>query len=138
MSDSENHIEKMHQQLQRMAEREQMLINALDEALGRADRKLLDDVRSVTANHEARRAIIMSELQTLAQRIGALPISETSIDTIAYEPPEPVDIPSVNELPTEEPVARGGDWRRAAKNITDGLDFHLAGAGSGQVNSHSS
>ena len=70
MSDSENHIEKMHQQLRQMAEREQMLINALDEALGRADRKLLDDVRSVTANHEARRAIILSELQTLAHRIG--------------------------------------------------------------------
>lgn len=136
MSDSENHIEKMHQQLQKMAEREQMLINALDEALGRADRKLLDDVRSVTANHEARRAIIMSELQTLAHRIGALPVAEVPIDTIAYEPPEPVEAPSVNDLPSAEPVARGGDWRRAAKNITDGLDFHLAGAG--QVNSHSS
>lgn len=136
MADSENHIEKMHRQLQQMAEREQMLINALDEALGRADRKLLDDVRSVTANHEARRAIIMSELQTLAQRIGALPVSEVPVDTIAYEPPEPVEVPSVNDLTSAEPVARGGDWRRAAKNITDGLDFHLAG--SGHVNSHSS
>ena len=138
MSDSENHIEKLHLQLQKMAEREQVLINALDEALGRADRKLLDDVRSVTANHEARRAIIMSELQTLAQRIGALPVSDIPLDTIAYEPPEPVDVPSVNELACAEPVARGGDWRKAARNITDGLDFRLTGVGSSETTNHSS
>ena len=57
---------------------------------------------------------------------------------IAYEPPEPVEVPAVNELASAEPVARGGDWRKAAKNITDGLDFHLNGAGANQATNHSS
>jgi hypothetical protein len=70
MSESENHIEQMHLRLQKMAEREQLLIGALNDALSLADRKLLDDVRSVTADHEARRAIIMTELQTLAAHSG--------------------------------------------------------------------
>lgn len=134
MSESENHIEQMQLRLQEMAAREQLLINALNEALSRADRKLLDDVRSVTADHEARRAIIMTGLQTLAERIGVFPASDVPIETIEYESPEPADTPVVGELHTSQTLARGGDWRKAAKKITDGLDFHL----NGSVSQHAS
>lgn len=128
MSESENHIEQMHQRLKQMAEREQLLISALNDALSRADRKLLDDVRSVTADHEARRAIIMTELQTLAERIGVFPASDAPLNTIEYAPVGNV-VPTAEEAPSEsEPPARGGDWRKAAKKITDGLDFHLNGS----------
>ncbi len=137
MSESENHIELMHLRLQKMAAREQLLINALNEALSRADRKLLDDVRSVTADHEARRAIIMTELQTLAERIGVFPASDASIETIEYESPEVNITPAVGELDTSETLARGGDWRTAAKKITDGLDFHLNGSGAHQAGNQS-
>ena len=127
MSESENHIEQMHLRLQKMAEREQLLIGALNDALSLADRKLLDDVRSVTADHEARRAIIMTELQTLAERIGVFPASDAAIDTIEYEPAGAVAQPMAEDLNDLEAPARGGDWRKAAKKITDGLDFHLNG-----------
>ncbi|MFY0613035.1 MAG: hypothetical protein JXQ99_16010 [Hyphomicrobiaceae bacterium] len=126
MSESENHIEKLHTRLQQMAAREQALIDALNEALSTADRKLLDDVRSVTADHEARRVIIMSELQTLAERIGMFPASDLPVETIEYEEPA-VPTPQPVDLSTDDTPARGGDWRKAAKKITDGLDFHLNG-----------
>lgn len=137
MSESETHIEQMHLRLQKMAAREQLLINALNEALSRADRKLLDDVRSVTADHEARRAIIMTELQTLAERIGVFPASEQPIDTIEYEAPPPVEQPVVGELHSADALPRGGDWRAAARKITDGLDFHLNGTAPQQASNQS-
>ncbi|MGI9477835.1 MAG: hypothetical protein ACR2PI_14125 [Hyphomicrobiaceae bacterium] len=127
MSESEKHIEKLHTRLQQIAAREQALIDALNEALSAADRKLLDDVRSVTADHEARRVIIMSELQTLAERIGMFPPSDLPVETIEYEESAAANPPPVN-LSTDETPSRGGDWRKAAKKITDGLDFHLSGA----------
>jgi hypothetical protein len=116
----------MQVRLQEMAAREETLINALNEALSCADRKLLDDVRSVTADHEARRAIIMTELQTLAERIGAFPVSARPVETIEYEVPEPEE--AVPAKPEQATPMRGGDWRKAARNITDGLDFHLKGS----------
>lgn len=126
MSESENHIEQLHARLEKMAAREQLLIEALNEALSTADRKLLDDVRGVTADHEARRAIIMSELQTLAERIGVFPVSNAPVETIEYQEPVAAHPPAV-DLTTDDTSARGGDWRKAAKKITDGLDFHLNG-----------
>ena len=127
MSESKNKIEAMHARLEKMAKREQMLIAALDEALSRADRKLLDDVRNITADHEARRTIILTELQTLADRIGMLPAPapEMRVETIEYEAPvvpEPATPP-----PPAAPAtpARGGDWRTAARKIVDDLDYHL-------------
>ena len=128
MSESENQIEQMHLRLQKMAEREQLLISALNDALSRADRKLLDDVRSVTSDHEARRAIIMTELQTLAERIGVFPASDVAIDTIEYEPAGTVAANVTDDPVASDAPARGGDWRKAAKKITDGLDFHLNGS----------
>ena len=119
MSESETHIQQMQVRLQEMAAREETLINALNEALSCADRKLLDDVRSVTADHEARRAIIMTELQTLAGRIGAFPVSARTVDTIEYEASEPSDEAPAN--PAAEPALPmlGGDWRKAAGNLAE-------------------
>lgn len=128
MSESENQIEQMHLRLKQMAEREQLLISALNDALSRADRKLLDDVRSVTADHEARRAIIMTELHTLAERIGVFPASDVPMETIEYVPASSVVAPIEEPTHEPDPPARGGDWRKAAKKITDGLDFHLNGS----------
>jgi len=126
MSESEKHIEKLHTRLQQIAAREQALIDALNEALSAADRKLLDDVRSVTEDHEARRVIIMSELQNLAERIGMFPASDRPVETIEYEQPAGPS-PAAVDLSTDDTPSRGGDWRKAAKKITDGLDFHLNG-----------
>ena len=58
-----------------LAAGEQELVRALGDALSRTDQKLMEDVRSAAAEHEARRGVILNELQSLAARMGALPRS---------------------------------------------------------------
>jgi hypothetical protein len=112
------HIEQVRRRLTEIANSELSLVRALGDALSRVDEKLLRDVRHVTAEHEARRGEILNELQVLAARIGAFPA-----------PPEP--IPAIGDE-TSASMYDGvnghhtlgvGDWRQAAKNMEDDLDF---------------
>jgi hypothetical protein len=66
-------VEEMRARLTQIADSEQALVRALGEALSLVDQKLLQDVRNLTTEHEARRAAILYELQGLASRIGAFP-----------------------------------------------------------------
>ena len=66
-------IEEMRIRMNELAAGEQDLVRALGDALSRADQKLLQDVRGVAEEHEARRGVILKELQGLAARMGALP-----------------------------------------------------------------
>lgn len=137
MTKAKHHIEQMQARLNRVAKREQMLIEALSQALSDADRKLLDDVRAVTIEHEARRSVILTELHSLAARIGAFPAPEDQLPMIeddALDLPfyaddeEPVSsVPPVPPMPVAEPdkPSNGADWRKAAENIRDGLDFAI-------------
>jgi hypothetical protein len=119
----------MQQQLELMAAREQVLMAALNEALENADRKLLDDVRSISQEHEARRAHIFSEMQILANRIGAFPLPAKPVETVEYQalgsPTVTATTTSVPEAPEAAP--KGGDWRKATEKIAKELDFHLNG-----------
>ena len=133
MAKSKEYVEQIQSKLETVATREQMLIQALGEALSAADRKLLDDVRSLTVEHETRRALILSELQILAERIGTLPASEP-LDTIEYEPLDLPYEPNDEELEETEDSSdddnknklselsgpSGGDWRQALENIRSG------------------
>lgn len=122
MTTAKTEIEHMQARLDQIASREQLLIRALDQALADADRKLLDDVRSVAIEHEARRSVILTELQALASRIGAFPAAESQVGRIEYESIDlptyevPENIESIDDRP------RGGDWRKAAENIPDHLE----------------
>jgi len=128
MTASEAHIEQLQARLKEIAEREQFLISALNEALTNADRKLLDDMRSVTFEHEARRAVILTELQTLAGRIGAFPIqSDATVETIEYEETDTAILDQSAEPPMAENSRQGGDWRQATKKIAEELDLRLNG-----------
>lgn len=151
MKTSKSHIEGMHAKLADISNRESLLIAALGEALSLADKKLLDDVRSLTIEHETRRGLILSELQNLAARIGAFPMSEEGANSIDdqghldlpyYEtgevaphfetgdmpPPIPDDAILEDDAPAEDmPGPRGGDWRQAAMNIRDELSYHING-----------
>jgi hypothetical protein len=69
-------VEEMRARLTQIADSEQALVRALGEALSLVDQKLLQDVRNLTTEHEARRAAILYELQGLASRIGAFPTAE--------------------------------------------------------------
>ncbi len=140
MKNSKSHIEGMHAKLADISNKESLLIAALGEALSLADKKLLDDVRSLTIEHETRRGLILTELQNLAARIGAFPMSEDGEESISsqghldlpyYEsgnppsdPPEESFEPGVTEM---ESPGGGGDWRQAAMNIRDELGYHING-----------
>jgi hypothetical protein len=113
-------IEEMRSRMNALAAGEQGLVTALGEALARADQKLLQDVRSVAAEHEVRRGAILSELQSLAARMGALPRPPQEPYAALTETP-------VNVPPREiVPLARGGgDWRQAAAQIEEVVSYHL-------------
>ncbi len=66
-------VEELRERLNTIADGEQKLVSSLREALNRFDQKLLQDVRSITAEHEFRRGAILNELQGLASRMGAFP-----------------------------------------------------------------
>ena len=68
-------IEEMRIRMHEQARSEQDLINALGQALKRADETLLEAVRTVAFEHEVRRDGIMKELHALAARLGVLPIA---------------------------------------------------------------
>ena len=148
MTQSKNYIEDLHTRLKAVADREQQLIHALNEALTCADRKLLDDVRSVTMEHEARRAVILTELQTLAGRIGAFPagsepcpmIEDETLDLPYYATDDHASAEAMSPVEDAEEVesysnghrqnghaivSGGGDWRKAAEKIRDGFDFQM-------------
>jgi hypothetical protein len=111
-------IEEMRIRMNDLATNEQGLVRALGDSLTLADQTLLQEVRCVAAQHEARRGAILNELQTLAARMCTL-----------HEPQEPVgaieEAVSLTSQKTQTPVVRGVDWRIAAANIQEELGFHL-------------
>ena len=117
-------IEEMRVRMNELATGEQDLVRALGEALGRADQKLLQDVRAVAQEHEQRRGVILKELQGLAQRMGALPRPRAPFAVLE----EPVqELPAQEAAPQPPPahMFRRGDWREAAANIHDELAIAL-------------
>jgi hypothetical protein len=112
-------IEEMRVRMNELASGEQDLVRALGEALNRADQKLLQDVRTVAQEHEARRGVILKELQGLAQRMGALPRPRAPFAVLEEH---------AHELPAQDTPAqvfRRGDWREAAANIQEELALAL-------------
>lgn len=96
---SKDQFAEMNARLEEIEKREQVLVQALRERIENVDQKLLDDVRSLSSDHENRRTLIMSELQTLAERIGAFPNSGPSVETIDAHP---IDMPRF--VPQAEPL----------------------------------
>jgi hypothetical protein len=142
-------IEEMRTRMNELAGGEQDLVRALGDALSRTDQKLLEDVRSAAADHEARRGAILNELQSLAARMGALPrppqepyaalteapqraVRTGVADAVLPRPQEPYEALTAAPLdfPEMPQVARRGDWRQAAANIEDAVTNHLMGRAS--------
>jgi hypothetical protein len=113
-------IEEMRIRMNQLARREQDLVRALGQALNRADTKLLQDVRNVSLEHEVRREGILRELQSLASRMGALPMPRApyaSLENAQMENP-PLDLPPYEP---HQPAPRTGDWRQATANLRGDL-----------------
>jgi len=96
------------------------LVAALADAIRQADEQLLREVRSVTLHHELRREQIMGELQSLAERLCALPARPLSAAPAASIPHHAA---RATPPPIEQDAGRpGGHWRDAVQKIDAELD----------------
>ena len=120
-------VDDMRARLTEVATTEQTLIQALGDALASVDQQLLADVRDLTLAHEARRVAILSELQTLAARIGAFPVAREAIPTI--EDGAPGLPPYVPPTAQQDVAGRSGDWRQAASNIAEEVETRFGRRG---------
>ena len=66
-------LEQMRIRMNEVAKRESHLAAELNSAIRRMDEELLHEVRSMAAEHEARRANILNELQVFAAQLDGLP-----------------------------------------------------------------
>lgn len=111
--------------LTRLAENSQdelTLVRSLADAVRRVDERMLRELRSVTLQHELRRESILGELHTLAARLcnlPAKPLPSPARQTIEQRPN--ADEPA--EFEPRYANGTGADWRQAAKNIEDDLEF---------------
>jgi hypothetical protein len=114
-------IEAMLVRMKEMSEQEHGLVSALGDALNRADQRLLDEVRAVTVEHDARRALIFGELQSLACRVGMLPRPAASPYSVLEDPH--ADLSAYEALNGSQRILGGADWREAVSNIEDGIEI---------------
>ena len=119
MTNLTEQIEAMRIRMNELATEEHRLVSTLGHALAGVDQQLLEGVRSLAAAHEARRGVILNELQMLAARMFVLPVPR--------EPSAALGKVAQLEEPSREiePVVHRGDWRQAAANIQDELAHHL-------------
>ena len=114
-------VEELRERLNTIADGEQKLVSSLREALNRFDQKLLQDVRSITAEHESRRSAILTELQGLASRMGAFPPPrDVRLGANAAEGQSP-SLPSSGRLRAVE----GGAWREATDKLQTELNSYF-------------
>jgi hypothetical protein len=128
-------LAEMHRRLAETAQEEQALVRALNAALNHVDDKLLSEIRAVTAQHEARRAVIMNELQLLAGRLCAFPLSPGEAVAAIEDSHHPLPLNGhgtnghangahQNGNHHNGATHAPGNWRIAAQNIQDDLDFY--------------
>jgi hypothetical protein len=126
------HVEQARLTLTQTSEHERALVQALSDELTRFDRQTLQSVRTVAAEHEARRAGILDELQVLAESIGTFRPQRESLapQSEGLRPlaaPQPA--PELAEVDYGHQYTSPGDWRQAAKNVRleDDLEILLNG-----------
>jgi hypothetical protein len=123
MSKLLQHMDEMGAILTHTTKHEQSLVKALGDALRQVDHQLVEEIRNLNTQHQARRAEIFLELQALACSIGLFPTAQ-----------EIPHVPPANEVNAQGQFIPVGDWRQAAQNINyqDELDFHLKNVGGQQ------
>ena len=119
MTNLTQQIEQMRLRMNELTSDESRLVRSMADALAGVDQKLLEAVRTVAAEHEARRGEILRELQTLASRMFMIPRPQAGPVNVLEKaiPQEPASV--------TDPVGRGADWRQAAANISEELTVHL-------------
>jgi hypothetical protein len=118
MTDLVQQLEHMRMRMNQQAQHESNLVAELSDALRATDHQLLQDVRTLAAEHDARRASILCELQMLAARLNALPLHEQG-PTIANAPR------GMLASGAQQDAAATGDWEQRSAEIRDALANHL-------------
>jgi hypothetical protein len=116
-------IEEMRLRMNDRAKNETSLVTALDDTLKGADSKLLDNVRNLVSEHEARRAAISKELQVIASRLGALPEARNPFGPISDAMPQ---LKAIEAAGQNQPAYGHGDRRAPASSMAEELTKHLA------------
>jgi hypothetical protein len=116
-------VDEFRERLTTVADAEHNLVAQLREALNRYDQKLLQDVRNITTEHESRRGVILTELQSLASRMGAFPALRDARLSVNDAAPadERAALPSNGRL---RPV-EGGAWREATDKLQNEIDTYF-------------
>jgi hypothetical protein len=109
-------IDELRQRLSTIVASEQTVLTSLRDALNRVDQTLLQDVRNITAEHEARRGVILRELQVLASSIGTFATSR-----IPRELPKQDQQPGLPAGAAAEDAALG----RSANKLARELDIYF-------------
>jgi hypothetical protein len=112
-------IEAMRVRMTELGTQEHGIVRTLGEALAAVDLRLLDEIRSVAAAHDARRGAILGELKMLARRMGTLHSPQPQADALEDASPQGAS------QQTDPNLNGGADWRQAAANIRDELDNHF-------------
>ncbi len=138
------HVERARAALTQTVEHELALLQALSDETKRLDQQTLHGVRTVAAEHEARRAGILDELQALADSIGTFRLQHehAPLESVATPRPLPQPVATPRPLARPQPTSVGipdqidyghqygpGDWRQATKNVNlqDDLESLLNG-----------
>ena len=108
MSTLVQQIEQMRVRMEEIAKSDGRLVQALADALKRADEKLLHDVVELAEEHEARRGTILEELQALACRLGTFP---RQLDQFGSEERAPRELEARQSIALNLNVRSRGDWR---------------------------
>ena len=119
MTDLVQQLEHMRVRMHQQAQQEAGLVAELGDALRASDHQLLQDVRTVAAEHEARRAAILGELQMLAARLNSLPLREQGAASLANPPRGMLASGASPAAPAT------GDWEQRSAEIREALAKHL-------------
>jgi hypothetical protein len=115
-------LEELRVRMHDLASNEQDLVTALGDALNHADNKLLDDLRNLSSEHEARRTAIVQELQRLASRLGALPKSNALLDALGPTP----KLPPFEAASSQSLLSRSERREHGTTSIAEELSKHLS------------
>src|SRR5687768_8160184 len=113
MKTLQQEIEDMRAHVKDLTATERALVKALGDELRRSDEDLLHAICTVAADHEARRRVIIGELQALAANAGLLPRPLTASDAAIANRP---DRPALNH-----------NRQHAPRSLEEEVSYHLNG-----------